>query len=134
MAYLKPGAITRRIFNPLAMKLGFWNVETLVVPRRKSGEPQSVPVIPVEHEGARYVVSTRGESDWVKNLRVAGGGELKRKGQAQKVRVVELPVEERPPVIAAYRAKVGKEVDQYFTKLPESADHPVDGPLARAIS
>ncbi len=125
MAYLKPGAITRRIFNPLAMKLGFWNVETLVVPRRKSGEPQSVPVIPVEHEGARYVVSTRGESDWVKNLRAAGGGELKRKGQAQKVRVVELPVEERPPVIAAYRAKVGKEVDQYFTKLPEPADHPV---------
>ena len=125
MAYLKPGAITRRIFNPLAMKLGFWNVETLVVPRRKSGEPQSVPVIPVEHEGARYVVSTRGESDWVRNLRAAGGGELKRKGEAQKVRVVELPVEERPPVIAAYRAKVGREVNQYFEKLPDPADHPV---------
>ena len=125
MAYLKPGAITRRIFNPLAMKLGFWNVETLVVPRRKSGEPQSVPVIPVEHEGARYVVSTRGESDWVRNLRAAGGGELRRKGEAQKVRVVELPVEERPPVIAAYRAKVGREVDQYFEKLPDPADHPV---------
>ena len=125
MAYLKPGAITRRIFNPLAMKLGFWNVETLVVPRRKSGEPQSVPVIPLEHEGARYVVSTRGESDWVRNLRAAGGGELRRKGEAQKVRVVELPVEERPPVIAAYRAKVGQEVDQYFKKLPDPADHPV---------
>ncbi len=88
MAYLKPGAITRKIFNPLAMKLGFWNVETLVVQRRKSGEPQSVPVIPLEHEGARYVVSTRGESDWVKNLRAAGAGELRRKGEAQKVRVV----------------------------------------------
>ena len=125
MAYLKPGAITRKVFNPLAMRLGFWNVETLTVPRRKSGEPQSVPVIPVDHEGARYIVSTRGESDWVKNLRAAGGGELKRKGQAEKVQVVELPVEERPPVIAAYRAKVGREVQQYFEKLPDPADHPV---------
>jgi len=125
MAYLKPGAITRKVFNPLAMKLGFWNVETLVVPRRKSGEPQSVPVIPVECGGARYVVSTRGESDWVKNLRAAGAGELRRKGEARKVRVVELPVEERPPVIAAYRAKVGREVAQYFEKLPEPGDHPV---------
>jgi len=125
VAYLKPGAVTRKVFNPLAMKLGFWNVETLTVPRRKSGEPQSVPVIPVDHDGARYIVSTRGESDWVKNLRAAGGGELKRKGQAEKVQVVELPVEERPPVISAYRAKVGKEVQQYFEKLPDPADHPV---------
>jgi len=125
MAYLKPGAVTRKVFNPIAMKLGVWNVETLTVPRRKSGESQSVPVIPVDHEGARYIVSTRGESDWVKNLRAAGGGELKRKGQVQKVQVVELPVEERPPVIAAYRAKVGREVQQYFEKLPDPADHPV---------
>ncbi len=125
MAYLKPGAITRKVFNPLAMKLGFWNVEALTVQRRKSGEPQSVPVIPVDYAGARYIVSTRGESDWVKNLRAAGGGELKRKGQAEKVQVVELPVEERPPVIAAYRAKVGKEVQQYFEKLPDPSDHPV---------
>jgi hypothetical protein len=41
------------------------------------------------------------------------------------VRAVELPVEERPPVIAAYRAKAGREVDRYFTQLPEPADHPV---------
>jgi len=125
MAYLKPGPITRRVFNPLAMRLGFWNVATLVVPRRKSGEPQSVPVIPVEHDGARYIVSTRGESDWVKNLRAAGGGEVRRKGQAEKISVTELPVEERPPVIDAYRAKAGKEVDRYFEKLPDAADHPV---------
>jgi deazaflavin-dependent oxidoreductase (nitroreductase family) len=125
MAYLKPGAITRKVFNPLAMRLGFWNVETLVVPKRKTGEPQSVPVIPVEHEDARYVVSTRGESDWVKNLRAAGAAEVRRKGESRKVRVTELPVEERPPVIAAYRAKAGKEVDRYFGKLPDPADHPV---------
>ena len=125
MAYLKPGAVTRKVFNPLAMKLGFWGVATLTVRRRTSGETQNVPVIPLDHEGGRYVVSTRGESDWVRNLRAAGGGELRRKGEATQVRAVELPVEERPPVIAAYRAKAGREVDQYFEKLPDPADHPV---------
>jgi deazaflavin-dependent oxidoreductase (nitroreductase family) len=125
MAYLKPGAITRKIFNPLAMKFNAFGTATLIVRRRKSGTPQSVPVIPVEHDGARYVVSTRGESDWVKNLRAAGGGEIRRKGEAQTYRVVELPVEERAPVIAAYRAKAGKEVETYFKKLPDPADHPV---------
>jgi len=125
MAYLKPGVVTRRIFNPLAMRLGAFGTSTLVVRRRRSGGEQTVPVIPLEHEGARYIVSTRGESDWVRNLRAAGGGELRRKGAAEAFTVTELPLEERPPVIAAYRAKVGREVQTYFEKLPDPADHPV---------
>ncbi len=125
MAYLKPGAITRKVFNPLVMKFNPFGTVTIVVRGRKSGTEQSVPVIPVEHEGARYLVSTRGESDWVKNLRAAGAAEIRRKGESQTVSVTELPVEERPPVIAAYRAKAGREVERYFKQLPDPADHPV---------
>ncbi len=125
MAYLKPGAITRKVFNPLVMKFSPFGTATIVVRGRKSGAEQSVPVIPIEVDGARYVVSTRGESDWVKNLRAAGAAEIRRKGQTDKVTVVELPVEERAPVIAAYRAKAGKEVERYFKQLPDPADHPV---------
>jgi deazaflavin-dependent oxidoreductase (nitroreductase family) len=125
MAYLKPNAIVRRIFNPLAMRFGLSGSATLVIRRRKSGQAQNVPVIPIEHEGARYVVSTRGESDWVRNLRAAGGGKLRRKGQTEEFRAAEVPVEERPPIIEAYRAKVGREVEGYFKKLPDPADHPV---------
>lgn len=125
MAYLKPNAIARRVFNPLAMRFGFSGSVTLVIRRRKSGEIQTLPVIPVEHGGARYIVSTRGESDWVRNLRAAGGGELRRKGKPETFRAVELPVEERPPIVAAYRARVGREVEGYFKKLPDPADHPV---------
>jgi len=125
MAYLKPGWITRRVFNPLAMKLNAFGTATLVVRGRTSGEERTVPVIAVELDGARYLVSTRGESDWVRNVRAAGRVELRRKGASESLTAVELPVEERPPILTAYRAKAGREVEGYFKKLPDPADHPV---------
>jgi len=73
MAYLKPPLFQRRVFNPLAMRFGIGGAVTLVVPGRRTGHLEKVPVIPVEHDGARYLVSTRGESNWVRNLRAAGG-------------------------------------------------------------
>jgi hypothetical protein len=36
-----------------------------------------------------------------------------------------VPVEQRSAVIAAYRAKAGREVNGYWKKLPADADHPV---------
>ena len=125
MAYLKPGWITRKVFNPIAMKLGAFGTATLVVRGRASGEERIVPVIPIEVGGVRFVVSTRGESDWVRNVRAAGSVELRRKGGSEKLGAVELPVEERPPILTAYRAKAGREVETYFKKLPDPADHPV---------
>jgi hypothetical protein len=126
MAYLKPPAFTRRVFNPIAMRFGLGGSATLVIPRRRTGELQELPVIPVEHDGAKYVVSTRGESDWVRNLRAAGGeGELRSRDTTQAFRATEVPVEERPPIIAAYRSKAGKTTESYWSKLPDPVDHPV---------
>jgi deazaflavin-dependent oxidoreductase (nitroreductase family) len=125
MAYLKPPLFVRRVFNPLAMRLGLGGSQTLVVPRRKSGEPQVLPVIPVEHEGSRYIVSTRGESDWVKNLRAAGGsGEIRRGEWSGRFQATEIPTHERAAIIATYREKAGKTVESYWEKLPDDADHP----------
>jgi hypothetical protein len=84
-----------------------------------------VPVIPVEYDGGRYLVSTRGESDWVRKLRAAGGGQLERRSQTEAFAATELPVDERTPVLAAYRKRAGKTVDPYFKKLPAAVDHPV---------
>ena len=125
MAYLKPPLFAKRVFNPLAMRFGISGTETLVVPRRRSREPQRVPVIPVDYQGARYIVSTRGESDWVRNLREAGGGELHSKGSTKAFTASEVPVEQRAAIIDAYRTKAGKTVDTYFKKLPEAEDHPI---------
>lgn len=126
MAYLKPPAFQRRVFNPLAMRLGIGGSETLVVRGRRSGEPRRLPVIPVDRDGARYLVSARGESEWVRNLRAAGGrGEVHHKGAVGTFSAVELPVAERAPIIAAYRKKAGRSVTAYWKKLPDDADHPV---------
>jgi crotonobetainyl-CoA:carnitine CoA-transferase CaiB-like acyl-CoA transferase len=120
MAYLKPPAFVSKVFNPLAMTLGIGGSTVLAVPRRRSGTTQKIPVIPVEHDGARYVVSTRGESEWVRNLRAAGRVEL----GGKPFSATEIAVAERDPVIAAYRAKAGRTVVTYWKQLPDAADHP----------
>ena len=124
MAYLKPPAFVRRVFNPLAMRFGIGGAQTLVVRRRTSGGEQVLPVIPVEHEGARYVVSTRGESDWVKNLRAAGRGEIRRGQWSGSFTATEVPLDQREPIIATYRGVAGKTVEGYWEQLPDAADHP----------
>lgn len=125
MTYLRPTLFARRVFNPLAMRLGLSGTAALTVAGRRTGAPMRVPVIPVRHEGARYVVSTRGEADWVRNLRAAGQLRLERKGGGEDLRATEVPVSERPPIIAAYRREAGRTVDAYWRKLPDPADHPV---------
>ncbi len=125
MPYIRPPLLVRRIFNPLAMRFGIGGSQTLTVPGRRTGRPQSVPVIPVEYGGGRYLVSPRGETDWVRNLRRAGHGRLGPRHAIQDVRVSEIPVEARAEIIAAYRAVAGRAVKSFFDSMPDPADHPV---------
>jgi len=126
MAYLKPPPFVGRVFNPLAMWLGLGGSVTVAVHGRRSGKLRKIPVLPVEYEDARYLVSTRGESEWVKNLRAAGGeGELTVGGKTDPFQATEVPVGERASIIAAYRTRAGRLVNSYFTRLPDPADHPV---------
>jgi deazaflavin-dependent oxidoreductase (nitroreductase family) len=125
MAYLKPPTFTSKVFNPIAAKLGLSGSAELVVNGRRTGTPRSVPVIPVEVDGALYVVSTRGEAEWVRNLRAAGTAELRGRHHPGRYLAEEIGTDERPPVLAAYRAKVGGMVEGYFSKLPDRGDHPV---------
>jgi len=90
-----------------------------------AGRSRTVPVIPVNVEGVRYLVSPYGESDWVRNLRAAGKAELAGKGGAETVRATEVMVQDRPTIIAIYRKTSGRTVDPCFAKLPDPADHPV---------
>lgn len=125
MAYLRPPLFVRRVFNPLAMRFGIGGSRALTVPGRRTGKLQRVPVIPVECAGARYLVSPRGETDWVRNLRAAGQGELAGREGTQQFRATEVPVEDRPAIIAAYRAVAGRAVKSLFEARPDAADHPV---------
>lgn len=121
MAYLKPPWFTRKIFNPIAMATGVGHSETLTVIKRVSKEPQKIPVTPVEVDGVKYLVSARGETQWVKNVRANPKVKL---GTADFV-LTETPVDTRQPILDAYKVRAGKVVEGYFRELPDPADHPV---------
>ena len=124
MAYLKPPAIETKIFNKLAMHSTLWDVHTLEVARRNGANPQRVPVVPVDHEGALFIVSARGEADWVKNVRLAGIVRVGQKGKFATYAAAEVPADERSGIVAAYRKKTGREVNGYWKKLPLDSQHP----------
>ena len=125
MAYLKPPWFVVKVFNKFAMATGMSGSETLTLTARGSGAEQQIPVISVDVDGAKYLVSTRGESQWVRNIRANPAVTLTARGAASRFAAVEVPVDQRDPVLAAYRVKAGKQVDGYFAKLPDPADHPV---------
>jgi deazaflavin-dependent oxidoreductase (nitroreductase family) len=121
MTYLRPNAFERVVFNRAALRFAIGGARPLEVAGRRSGAARRVPVIPIEHDGARYLVSTRGEAHWVRNLRAAGEARL----GDETVRATEVPTEARRPIIAAYRPVAGKTVERYFKELPAPEDHPV---------
>jgi deazaflavin-dependent oxidoreductase (nitroreductase family) len=71
-----------------------WPVATLEVLGRKSGRPVRLPVVVADLDGERYLVSMLGEgTNWVRNVRAAGH---------RAVRLDEVPVEDRAPIIKRY--------------------------------
>jgi deazaflavin-dependent oxidoreductase (nitroreductase family) len=124
MAYLRPGFFLRRIANPLASLFGA--ATTLAVRGRQSGEWKTVPVNVLALDGERYVMAVRGETEWVRNLRAAGSGELRRRGKAEPFRAEEIrEPDDRARIVRAYLDRWGRQVKSVFDKLPDPADHPV---------
>ncbi len=120
--YKKPGFWIRSIFNPIAMRFGI--SPTLVVKGHRTSLDRRVPISPVEVDGTRYLTSPRGNTHWSRNLAAAGEGELRHKGNVERFRAHDVPVEERAPIIAAYRETVPKSIGAMFDAIPDAADHP----------
>src|SRR3712207_7823515 len=78
----------------------FGVVPTLWVRGRKTGRWRSVPVNVLELDGQRYLVAPRGETDWVRNLRAADGGQLQYgRRRTEPFTATEVPYERKPPII-----------------------------------
>ena len=121
--YLKPSWLISRVVNPLLVRLGV--VPTLRVRGRKTGRWRSVPVNILELDGERYLVAPRGETDWVRNLRAAGSGQLQYgRRRIEPFMAVEVPDAEKPRLIAAYLDRWENQVRSQFDALPDPADHP----------
>jgi len=88
-----------------SLGLSKWTV-TLEVTGRKSGQPRKVTIAIIKVNGQGYFVSVHGgDSDWVRNVRKAGGQAAILSGGRAPVRLVEVPVEERAPILQAYASK-----------------------------
>jgi deazaflavin-dependent oxidoreductase (nitroreductase family) len=117
--YQRPGWITKHIFNPLVAGLTRLGVSlagsrVLEVRGRKTGEWRSTPVNPLDFEGERYIVAPRGETQWVRNLRVSGEGRLRRGRRIEEFTATELPEVDRLPLLRAYLRKWAWEVGAFF--------------------
>jgi len=126
--YRPPGWFTRTIGNRVVVFLTRHGVSilgsrVLAVRGRSSGEWRTTPVNLLDHDGRRYLVSARGEGQWVRNLRAAGTGELRVGSRAESFRGRELTDEEKVPVLRAYLKRWKVEVGVFFDGVgPDSTD------------
>lgn len=126
-AYLPPPWRARVIGNRMAKIFARGMLSTLAVRGRRTGEWRRVPVAVLDHGDQRYLIAPRGNTEWSRNLRAAGGtGRLEQKGRVEEFQSEEVPVAERPPLLEVYLEQFGKfpTVAETFRQLPDPADHP----------
>jgi deazaflavin-dependent oxidoreductase (nitroreductase family) len=104
--YLRPMKLTQ-FFNRIttwfaARGLTPSHMVRIEVKGRRSGAPRQAVINSVEYEGQRYFVSVRGESEWVRNVRAAGGEIVIQHRGRKPARLVELPAAETAPIIKKY--------------------------------
>ena len=99
----------------------------LSVPGRTTGVPRSTPVSVATVDGTRYIVAAFADAAWVKNVRAARSGTLARGGRIEDVRLTELPVEARGPILRAFLEQVRGGVRFFGSNDPDevtaAADH-----------
>jgi len=138
--YIKPDWFTKNVFNPTVavftrLGVSVWGSRILRVRGRKSGEWRSSPVNLLTYQSIRYLVAPRGNTQWVRNIRVSGEGELVLGGRAESFRAVEISDEDKLPIVRDYLRRWKFEVGVFFDGVgpdsPESElrriapDHPV---------
>jgi deazaflavin-dependent oxidoreductase (nitroreductase family) len=128
--YQEPGGFTRKVFNPVVagltrMGVSIWGSRVLEVRGRKSGTPRRTPVNLLEFEGDHYLVSPRGEGQWVRNVRADDGRLILIRGRRREAwRAEEIPDNDKPPILRAYLRRWKMEVGVFFDGV--SADSPAD--------
>jgi hypothetical protein len=72
-------------------------------------------VNPLDHDGERYIVAPRGETQWVRNLRAAGGnGELALGKKIEAFHATEIADTDKEAILRAYLKRWKAEVGVFF--------------------
>ena len=117
--YVEPGWFTKHVFNRIVQALtrsgiSVWGSRTLWLRGRTSGEWRSNPVNLLSYNHGYFLVAPRGETQWVRNLRVAGSGELRVGHRVQTFQATELGNAEKTEVLRAYLNRWKLEVGIFF--------------------
>jgi deazaflavin-dependent oxidoreductase (nitroreductase family) len=126
MRYLAPKG-TANAFNAVtkwltARGISLLGSRVLAVRGRKSGEVRTTVVNLFTHEGERYLLAPRGHTQWVRNLRATGEGELRLGRRTERFTPVEIEDADKPPLIRLYLRKWAWETGAFFDGL--KADSP----------
>ena len=92
----------------------------LQVKGRRSGQTRSTAVSWIEHEGQRYLVAPRGNTEWVRNVKAADGEAVLKSRKTESVRLEEVPVEQRAPIIKTYLKKTAMVTKREFGLDPDA--------------
>lgn len=122
--YQRPGAMTK-LSNKLvgwmaAMGLGPKRTVVLGVKGRKSGQARSAVVNIVDYDGQMYLVAPRGNTEWSRNARAAGEATIRRGRKSEHVRLEEVPVEQRAPIIQTYLSENAMVTKAHFGIDPKA--------------
>lgn len=105
----------------------------LTVRGRKSGQLRTTPVAIIEQDGQRWLSSPYGNVNWVRNLRAAGEGVIKRGRRSERVLAIELSNQEAAPLLQRTLASAPSFLLAYYDVAPgaslaaferEAARHP----------
>jgi deazaflavin-dependent oxidoreductase (nitroreductase family) len=103
--------------------LSVWGSRELRVPGRRSGVVRTTVVNLLDHDGARYLVAPRGTTEWVRNLRAAGTGELRVGRRVEVFTFDELDDADKVDVLRTYLRRWKWEVGQFFQGVgPDASD------------
>jgi len=127
--YIKPQSATN-FFNDTVghltrLGVSIYGSRVLAVRGRKSGEWRTTPVNPLRlPDGTRYLVAPRGNTQWVRNLRAVGTGELRLGRKVEPFAATEVDDDAKPVILRAYlkhwRWEVGVFFDGVNAKAPEA--------------
>jgi deazaflavin-dependent oxidoreductase (nitroreductase family) len=124
--YVQPGWFTRHIFNRSVRGLTRIGISVagsreLRVRGRKSGEWRTTPVNLLTIDDARFLVAPRGTTQWVRNIRVSGEGELRVGRRVETFRAAEVPDDAKVPVLREYLRRWGWELGAFFEGVDKNA-------------
>ncbi len=104
-----PGKLVRTSNAAVAalLRLGvpLFGAHVLGVRGRTSGQLRTVPINPIDVDGIRYLVSPRGDTQWVRNIRASGECELRRARSARQYTATEIADADKPAILRAYLAR-----------------------------